>query len=148
MNERQKRVLADKIIDALRRRRSTARRSRCGASRSSRGTDDIREAPALALIERLLAAGARGARRTIRRRNEACAQATRRPDRAASSINYDAAEGADALALRHRVARVPPPELPAPEGADAPSRVLFDGRNIWEPDEVRALGFTYYGIGL
>ena len=24
---------------------------------------------------------------------------------------------------------------------------LFDGRNIWEPAEVRALGFTYDGIG-
>ena len=23
--------------------------------------------------------------------------------------------------------------------------MLFDGRNIWEPAEVRALGFTYYG---
>ena len=25
--------------------------------------------------------------------------------------------------------------------------VLFDGRNIWEPAEARALGFTYYGVG-
>ena len=25
--------------------------------------------------------------------------------------------------------------------------VLFDGRNIWSPPEVRAAGFTYYGIG-
>ena len=25
--------------------------------------------------------------------------------------------------------------------------LLFDGRNIWEPKEVRSLGFTYYGIG-
>jgi UDPglucose 6-dehydrogenase len=25
--------------------------------------------------------------------------------------------------------------------------VLFDGRNVWDPGELRALGFTYYGIG-
>ena len=25
--------------------------------------------------------------------------------------------------------------------------VVFDGRNIWDPDELRKLGFTYYGIG-
>ena len=25
--------------------------------------------------------------------------------------------------------------------------VLFDGRNVWDPAELRALGFTYYGIG-
>jgi len=25
--------------------------------------------------------------------------------------------------------------------------VLFDGRNVWSPTEVRAAGFSYYGIG-
>ena len=25
--------------------------------------------------------------------------------------------------------------------------VLFDGRNVWSPDEARAAGFAYYGIG-
>ena len=25
--------------------------------------------------------------------------------------------------------------------------VIFDGRNIWNPAELRAAGFTYYGIG-
>jgi hypothetical protein len=25
--------------------------------------------------------------------------------------------------------------------------VLFDGRNIWSPSEVRAAGFTYYALG-
>jgi UDPglucose 6-dehydrogenase len=27
------------------------------------------------------------------------------------------------------------------------SPALFDGRNMWTPDEVRGLGFTYRGIG-
>jgi UDPglucose 6-dehydrogenase len=27
------------------------------------------------------------------------------------------------------------------------ARVLFDGRNIYEPETVKKLGFTYYGIG-
>ena len=27
------------------------------------------------------------------------------------------------------------------------THVLFDGRNTWEPHEVKELGFTYYGIG-
>jgi UDPglucose 6-dehydrogenase len=26
-------------------------------------------------------------------------------------------------------------------------KVVFDGRNIWEPADVRAAGLTYYGIG-
>lgn len=25
--------------------------------------------------------------------------------------------------------------------------VLFDGRNLWKPDSVKARGFTYYGVG-
>ena len=25
--------------------------------------------------------------------------------------------------------------------------VIVDGRNIWDPEELRGLGFTYYGIG-
>jgi len=25
--------------------------------------------------------------------------------------------------------------------------VIFDGRNIYDPDEMRGMGFTYYGIG-
>ena len=61
--------------------------------------------------------------------------------------NYEAAEGADALALLTEWHQFRRPELRAPEGASCAARVLFDGRNIWEPDEVRALGFTYYGIG-
>jgi UDPglucose 6-dehydrogenase len=27
------------------------------------------------------------------------------------------------------------------------SKVLFDGRNIYDPDELKEYGFTYYGIG-
>jgi len=26
--------------------------------------------------------------------------------------------------------------------------VIFDGRNIYDPDEMRGMGFTYYGIGI
>ena len=64
-----------------------------------------------------------------------------------AELNYDAAEGADALALVTEWHQFRRPDFEAPQGAHDASRVLFDGRNIWEPDEVRALGFTYYGIG-
>ena len=58
VNEAQKRVLVDKIVarlgDDL-----AGRRSRCGASRSSPNTDDMREAPSRVIIDALAARGAR-----------------------------------------------------------------------------------------
>ena len=59
VNDRQKRRLFDKLAGAAGRWARAARAWRCGGWRSSRNTDDMREAPALTLIEALLAAGAR-----------------------------------------------------------------------------------------
>ena len=59
---------------------------------------------------------------------------------------YDAADGADALVLVTEWRELRRPDfvrlkrlLRAP--------VLFDGRNVWPPDDLRAQGFTYHGIG-
>jgi UDPglucose 6-dehydrogenase len=59
---------------------------------------------------------------------------------------YDALEGADALAILtewHEFRR--PDYGRIKELLREP--VVFDGRNIWDPKELRDLGFTYYGIG-
>jgi UDPglucose 6-dehydrogenase len=108
------------------------------------GTDDVREAPAFVLIEDLLAAGARvsatdpvaipAARKILGERLEFQAS------------NYQCAEGADALAL---VTEWHDYRRPNFERLRSMMRlpVVVDGRNIWEPSEVRAAGFTYYGVG-
>ena len=108
------------------------------------GTDDVREAPALVLIEDLLSAGARVAasdpvaipavRKILGERVEL------------QSSNYQCAEGADALAL---VTEWHDYRRPNFERLRSLMRtpVLVDGRNVWEPSELRAAGFTYYGIG-
>src|SRR5207247_994520 len=60
--------------------------------------------------------------------------------------NYEAATGADGLALLtewHQFRR--PNFARLKELMREP--VLFDGRNTWEPNEVRELGFKYDGIG-
>src|SRR4029079_16431502 len=108
------------------------------------GTDDTREAPALVLVEQLLAAGA-----------SVCATDPVAIDVVRKQLgdgieyeesNYACAKGADALALVtewHEFRR------PSFEWLKTLMNqpVLFDGRNIWNPSEVRAAGFTYYGIG-
>ena len=60
--------------------------------------------------------------------------------------NYAAAEGADALVL---VTEWNEFRRPSFERLKATMRqpIIFDGRNIWNPSELRAAGFTYAGIG-
>jgi UDPglucose 6-dehydrogenase len=59
---------------------------------------------------------------------------------------YVAAEGADALFLVTEWNEFRQPDFARVKAA-MKQPVLFDGRNIWNPARVRALGFTYYGVG-
>jgi UDPglucose 6-dehydrogenase len=107
-------------------------------------TDDIREAPALALIDRLLAAGAH-----VQAHDPAAMDnvATLYGDRVTMGFKmYDALHHADALVLVTEWHEYRRPDFKRILAAlRAP--VVFDGRNVWDPRELRALGFTYYGIG-
>ncbi len=108
------------------------------------GTDDIREAPALVLAEDLLAAGAE-----VVATDPVAIEAARKqlgPRVQFVESNYACAEGADALALvtEWRDYRRPNFERLA---SLMRGKAVFDGRNVWEPAEVRAAGLSYYGIG-
>ena len=59
---------------------------------------------------------------------------------------YEAAEGADALALVTEWRQYWAPEFSRLLGVMG-DPVLADGRNIWSPEVVRHRGFTYYSIG-
>jgi len=108
------------------------------------GTDDIREAPALTLIDQMLAEGVH-----IRVHDpEALGNVKQiygdklvycdRP--------YGAIEGADGLALVTEWQAFRRPDFEVMKKLMR-SPVVFDGRNIYEPKAMAALGFTYYGIG-
>ena len=107
-------------------------------------TDDVREAPALVLIDALLAAGAK-----VRAHDPEAMPNVRAiyGDRIAFSDRpYGALEGADALAVVTEW-----PEFRAPDFEvmkrllSAP--VVFDGRNIYDEKAMANHGFTYYAIG-
>ena len=108
-------------------------------------TDDLREAPALVVIEGLLAAGAS----VVGHDPQAMAAARRFHfgDRIAYGADaYSACEGSDALIVVTEWLQYRRPDWAVVRGAlRAP--IVFDGRNLFEPAKMRELGFSYYSIG-
>jgi len=107
-------------------------------------TDDIREAPALVLIEKLLAAKAK-----IRAFDpEAMGNVNKllgeKIEFAKSA--YDAVSGADALVLCTEWNEFRTPDWPRVK-ASMRAHAVFDGRNVYKPAFLREMGFAYYGIG-
>ncbi|MDY7232630.1 UDP-glucose dehydrogenase family protein [Hyalangium rubrum] len=107
-------------------------------------TDDMREAPSVELIEGLLGKGAR-----VQCHDPVATQAAQRyfgnRVRYAPS-GYAAAEGADALFLVTEWNEFRRPDFQRLKGL-MKNPVIFDGRNIFDPTQMREEGFTYYGIG-
>ncbi len=107
-------------------------------------TDDIRDAPALALIAQLRAAGA-----VITAYDPAAMPSARAllGDAVALAPDaYAAAEGADALVLVTEWRELRRPDY-ARLRATMRTPALFDGRNVWSPDDARAAGCSYAGVG-
>jgi UDPglucose 6-dehydrogenase len=105
------------------------------------GTDDMREAPSLVLAGRLLSEGAEVTAWDPVADGEAHLHGV---EIAATAL--EALDGADAAVLVTEW-----PELReldwAAAGERMRNRVIVDGRNLLDPEALRALGFTYEGIG-
>jgi UDPglucose 6-dehydrogenase len=107
-------------------------------------TDDIREAPALVLIDRMLAGGAK----VQVHDPEALANVRKRYGNKLSYFEqpYGALEGADALAIMTEWKQFLQPDFSVMKSLmRAP--VVFDGRNLYNPAHMRAAGFQYQSIG-
>ncbi|HJN07824.1 MAG TPA: UDP-glucose/GDP-mannose dehydrogenase family protein [Pirellulaceae bacterium] len=107
-------------------------------------TDDIREAPALVLIDRMLELGAK-----VQVHDPEAIDNVRAIY--GDKIKYasqpmDALEGADALSINTEWS-----EFRHPEFSEVKRRMttpnVFDGRNLYDPQQMREEGFTYYSIG-
>lgn len=108
-------------------------------------TDDIREAPALVLIDALLAAGAQ-----VRVHDPVAmdnVKAIYGDKLVYCDHHYDTLNDADALVICTEW-----PEFRNPDFDYLKHKLkeplIFDGRNLWEPQALREKGFTYFGIGL
>jgi UDPglucose 6-dehydrogenase len=142
-NERQKRVLFDKLARHFANRLGGATVAVWGLAFKAE-TDDVRDSPALVLVEALLGAGAR-----VRVHDPAALQTARHAlgDRVTYATHaYAALEGAAALAIVTEWLEYRNPDF------DRIKRLLsrpliVDGRNLYEPDRLARLGFTYDSIG-
>jgi UDPglucose 6-dehydrogenase len=107
-------------------------------------TDDMREAPAVPLISGLLDAGA-----TVTAYDPEAMKVARgifgtKVD--FKDKSYEALAGADALAIVTEWHEFREPDWnKIRKTMKAP--VIFDGRNIYNPEQLRGLGFTYYSMG-
>ncbi|MEP6882869.1 MAG: UDP-glucose/GDP-mannose dehydrogenase family protein [Dokdonella sp.] len=109
-------------------------------------TDDMREAPSRTLIEQLWAAGAKVRAFDPEAHEEVRRLYGERDDLRLCVSQYEALEGADALAVLTEWKAFRSPDL-ARIGALLKEKVIFDGRNIFEPATIEAAGLAYYGIG-
>jgi UDPglucose 6-dehydrogenase len=107
-------------------------------------TDDMREAPATVIINRLLAAGAK-----VQAYDPAAMDIARKifGNRVALvPKSYQALAGADALAIVTEWNEFREPDF-AKMRKLMSTPVIFDGRNIYSKDQMRTHGFTYFSIG-
>ena len=107
-------------------------------------TDDMREAPALVLIEELLAAGAE----VVAHDPVAMHETERRIGKTITyaESNYEALEGADALVVVTDWNEYRHPDFDRIKST-LRSPIVVDGRNLYDAQKLRALGFTYSSIG-
>jgi UDPglucose 6-dehydrogenase len=144
VNDRQKRLLAQKAKAHFGAGNLRGKKFGVWGLAFKPKTDDLRHAPALALIEELLADGA-----TVAAHDPVAMDNARGPlgDRIQYVQNpYQAAEGADALFLVTEWNEFRQPDFARVKAA-MKQPVLFDGRNIWNAVRLRQMGFTYHGIG-
>jgi len=142
-NNRQKQKLFEKLSETLNGDLSGSTIAVWGLSFKP-NTDDMRESPSLDLIESVLAAGAK----VVAHDPAAMEEARRRLDDRISyaPTNYDALNGADALVIvtdwneyRH------PDFVRIKDTLRKP--IVIDGRNLYSPEKLAKLGFTYRSFG-
>jgi UDPglucose 6-dehydrogenase len=142
-NERQKRLVGERVVSHFGGTLENKRIAIWGLAFKPE-TDDIRESPALTLIDQLRAAGA-----TICGYDPAAMDNIRAQlgDTIALAADaYSAAHGADAVVLMTEWHELRDPDL-VRLASIMRTRVLFDGRNVWSGSDARRSGFTYFGVG-
>lgn len=148
VNELQKEVLAQKLITLLgspdEEKTLTGKTIACWGLSFKPRTDDMREAPAITIIERLLAAGA-----TVRAHDPEALKEAKKVfgNRIEYSSNqYEILAGADALTVITDWNEYRNPDFDRiKEALKSPN--IIDGRNLYRPSRMKEAGFCYFPLG-
>lgn len=143
VNEKQKRVLLKKLNKYFENQISGKTIAVWGLSFKPQ-TDDLRDAPSIVIIESLLELGAK-----VKAHDPvAMARAKTLLDGKLDLVenNYDAVKGADALLIITEWNEFRRPDFEKMKSL-MKRPVIFDGRNIYDPKEMKEKGFVYFGIG-
>jgi UDPglucose 6-dehydrogenase len=145
VNEAQKHVLVDKIVERLGGDLAGRTFALWGLAFKP-NTDDMREAPARVVIDALTSRGARVVAYDPVAMDEARRLFHDKPYVAYAASPIAACDGADALVVITEWQ-----EFRSPDFDDIKARLatplVFDGRNVFSPELVRAAGLEYFGIG-
>jgi len=148
VNERQKELLSDKVLKLIGNRTAEKplqdRKIACWGLSFKPRTDDMREAPSLTIIEKLLALGAQ----VTVHDPEALKEARKYfGDRIQYSNNqYEILAGADALVIITDWNEYRNPDFER-IAAELKSPLIVDGRNLYKPDRLKSAGFDYVPLG-
>ena len=145
VNDAQKRVLVDKIAARLG-GDLTGRTLALWGLAFKPNTDDMREAPSRVIVEALAARGAR-----LVAYDPVAMEESKRAFGAAPYLSYAASplgacDGADALVVVTEWREFRSPNFDEVK-ARLKAPLVFDGRNLYSPAEVRSAGLEYFGIG-
>ncbi len=146
INNRQKVVLVDKLLKHFGNKIKGKTFALWGLSYKPR-TDDLREAPALTIIEKLLEAGAKvNAFDPVANDNFKLLYGKKFKQVKLFKDNYSALKNSDGLILVTEWTEFRRIDITRMKRL-MKQRVIFDGRNIYDPKFIRQNGFKYYGIG-
>lgn len=143
VNARQKKLLVDKVVKRMGEDLSAKTFAMWGLAFKD-NTDDIREAPSLEIIRELLKRGA-----TIQAYDPEAAENVQRA--IGDTIKYtekpyEALQGADALLIVTEWEEFRTADL-RHVGEQLADKIIFDGRNLFDPALVKDMGVTYVSIG-
>ena len=143
-NKKQKRIIAEKVLKFFNNNVKGKKFALWGISFKPE-TDDVREAPAIEVIRLLTKEGAKFAV------HDPEALENAKKILGEKSINYytdsyDTLDEANALIVMTEWKEYRTPDWKTIKNSMA-NHVVFDGRNLYDPEELKELGFKYFGIG-